>query len=74
MTTKYSDAKKWRENHPEKIKAHRLIYCGIRNGSIIKKPCKECGKEKSEAHHTDYSKPYNIIWLCKYHHTKRHYK
>jgi hypothetical protein len=31
-----------------------------------------CGNKKSEAHHTDYSKPYDVIWLCDFHHHQLH--
>lgn len=36
--------------------------------------CKECGEKKTQAHHPDYSKPLDIIWLCKKHHAELHYK
>lgn len=40
----------------------------IRSGEIKKMPCVVCGDQKSESHHEDYSKPYEIIWLCRKHH------
>lgn len=70
---------KWREKYPEKNKAHRMVFVAVRNGSLIKKPCEVCGLIKSEAHHNDYSKPLEVIWLCKEHHVeadkvrKRHF-
>lgn len=33
----------------------------------------KCG-EAGQRHHPDYSKPLEIIWLCKRHHTDLHYK
>ena len=54
-------------------KAHRLEYnCQARlrnavNVGKIARPekCSKCGyKCKAQAHHHDYSKPYDVIWLC----------
>ena len=52
-----------------KRRARKAVFAGIRNGSIVRKPC-FCGNKKSEAHHTDYRKPLQIVWLCKKHHEK----
>ena len=34
-----------------------------------------CGKENvmCEGHHTDYSKPYDVMWLCKECHENMHH-
>ena len=58
---------KWRKNNPEKIKAQRIIFVEKRAGRIKSIPC-FCGKEKTETHHKDYSKPFEILWFCKKHH------
>lgn len=58
---------RWRKNNPEKVRANRLVFVAKRNGTLKNKSC-FCGKEKSEAHHHDYSKPNEIYWLCKEHH------
>lgn len=62
--------KKWRLRNPLKVKAYRAVYVAVRNGSLKKKPCKKCGAIKAEAHHTDYSKPLKVVWLCKQHHVE----
>jgi hypothetical protein len=57
----------WRRRHPEKTAAHRAVYVALRNGTLKKKPC-FCGEKKVEAHHHDYRKPLDVVWLCKPHH------
>lgn len=64
--------KNWRIKNMEKWKAHKLVYANMRNGNIKRLPCIICGNEKSEAHHEDYSKPLEIMWMCKKHHTEHH--
>ena len=61
----------WRKKFPERKKAHLKVYRALKNGILIKEPCFICGKE-SEAHHPDYSRPLDIVWLCKPHHKQAH--
>lgn len=61
-------AKKYRLKNKFKINARKKVYIELRAGRIIKQKCEDCGEEKTEAHHKDYSKPLNIVWLCKKHH------
>ena len=44
--------------------ARKLAYSAIRNGSIVRQPCQQCGAVKAQMHHPDYSKPLDVIWLC----------
>jgi hypothetical protein len=68
---RYKYFKKYSEKYPEKIKAHIMV----RTKLIEKHPCEVCGKESNvEAHHTDYNKPLQVIWLCKKHHEEIHRK
>lgn len=60
--------KNWRLNNPEKNKAHRVVASAIRNGTLVKEPC-FCDNPDTQAHHSDYSKPLDVEWLCKIHHT-----
>lgn len=66
--TPYQRVKRYRISHPDADNARVVVYVGKRNGTIIQKPCIKCGNKKSEAHHENYSKPLQIIWLCKKHH------
>jgi len=67
-----SYVKSYKQKNPLKIKAHNLINTEIRSGRIKRLPCQECGALKVDAHHEDYFKPYDIIWLCRSHHNARH--
>lgn len=62
--------KKWVLANPEKRKAQNLVFVAKRNKTLVPKPCEVCGKEKSEAHHEDYTKPLEVTWLCKKHHAE----
>lgn len=57
---------KWKQEHPEGIKAQKLLRKAVRQGKIIPSIlCQKCKKEKPlQAHHDDYLKPYNVKWLC----------
>ncbi len=65
---------KWKKDNPKKAAAHALIYWSVVAGVIQRKEkCEECDKvSKTEAHHEDYEKPLDIMWLCKYCHSKKH--
>lgn len=59
---------KWEKKYPERRKAHRKVYYALKTGKLKKEPCKVCRSEKVHAHHEDYSKPLEVIWLCPIHH------
>lgn len=54
-------------HHPEKLLAKRSVYRAVRYGRLLKpNACSNCGKKcVPEAHHRDYSKPLEVIWLCR---------
>lgn len=51
-----------------KHKARKAVNNALRSGKLIKKSCKVCGNFETTAHHHDYTKPLDVIWLCKQHH------
>jgi hypothetical protein len=68
----HEQQRKHRANNPEKYKAHTAVGNALRDGRLIRKPCEKCGNIKSQAHHPDYSKPIEVIWLCFTCHRKEH--
>ncbi len=64
--------KRYRAKNPEKHAAHLMMRNAIRSGKLIPESCKMCGCQKVEGHHTDYSKPLSVVWLCKEHHLEAH--
>ena len=57
-----------REIKPEKRLAYRKVLRAIASGELVRQPCEICGAEKVQAHHEDYSRPLDVIWLCSLHH------
>ena len=65
--------KKYQKAFPEKINAKQVIYTGIQRGKIKRLPCEVCGSSVDvHAHHSDYTKPRQIVWLCRQHHMEEH--
>lgn len=64
--------KKQKEMYPNKAKTRYAVSNAVRDGRLFKSPCEVCGKLKVEAHHPDYSKPLDVMWLCTKHHKEWH--
>jgi ribosomal protein S27AE len=64
MQTEYQKIRRLR--YPQKYLAWRTVSNSLRSGKLIKPDiCSKCGSgKKIQAHHEDYSKPLDIIWLC----------
>ena len=57
----------WTQNHPKRTRAQKRLNYAVFKGEIERqKECQVCGcKEvKTEAHHWDYDKPLDVIWVC----------
>ena len=60
----------WELRNPEKKRASTTLSNAVRDGKIFRAyKCAICGSTKNiEAHHEDYTKPLEIVELCKKHH------
>lgn len=65
-------SKKYKVNNPYKIIAHRMVANAVKTGKLIRMCCQLCSNKKSEAHHCDYNKPLDVMWLCRLHHIEWH--
>ena len=64
--------KRWREEDTRRQKAHNAVRRAILSSALERKCCERCGNEKSLAHHEDYDKQLEIMWLCQPCHKQRH--
>jgi hypothetical protein len=51
---------------------HTIVQKAIKSGVLIREACSRCGATETQAHHEDYSKPLEVIWLCRGCHKQRH--
>lgn len=56
--------------HSEKHKCRKIFESAVKSGQIKRMPCVICGDENSEGHHEDYTKPLDVIFLCRKHHVE----
>jgi len=62
----------WRKADSRRFRAHNAVARAIKKGLLVRCPCVRCGEQKSLAHHEDYDKPLEIMWLCQPCHKQRH--
>lgn len=68
---------KSRAKYPEKKKANIQVNNAVRDGRLYKPDsCSMCGRAKCriDGHHTDYTKPLDVVWLCRKCHYAEHHK
>lgn len=56
----------------EKKFSHHYVKQALASGELKRQPCVICNDSSVEAHHTNYSKPLDVIWLCQTHHRRVH--
>ncbi|MFH1997227.1 MAG: hypothetical protein ABII94_00855 [Patescibacteria group bacterium] len=67
------EKKYYKENKIKCLARAKLRKC-VKNGKIKKMACEICNYSLSEGHHFDYSRPLDVVWLCKKHHDLFHYE
>lgn len=60
--------------YPERKLAHAKTNAAVKAMKLARQPCEECGAQKTDAHHDDYSKPLDVRWLCRLCHAAHHIK
>ena len=66
---------RYRKNNPEKYRAHCIVRNEIKYGRLVRETCEvpKCNTV-GQAHHDDYTKPFDVRWLCTKHHNELHRK
>ncbi len=70
--------REWRKSHPlteeQRVRDRARSYANVylRRGKLSRQPCEVCGSGDSQMHHPDYSKPLEVVWLCREHHLDEH--
>lgn len=75
MAKNRSTSRQWRDNHPLERAAQAALAYAIRVGAVVKWPAcavPECNSCRPVAHHPDYSRPLDVVWLCQAHHKQAH--
>jgi len=60
-----------RQRNAKRVSARNSVANAIRDGRLAKQPCWVCGA-KAVAHHPDYGRPLDVVWLCQPHHKQAH--
>lgn len=66
---------RWISKNPKKRSASIKLNNALRDGKIIRKPCRVCGSTyRIHGHHPNYNRPLEVVWLCAQHHKEVHRK
>lgn len=73
QTAKYKEYKRqWRAANKQKWQAHNAVAKAVKNGDLVRQVCEYCSSADSKAHHPDYDKPLDVVWLCNDCHRREH--
>lgn len=67
----FQQSQSWRQEYPNRRRAQGLVQHALRAGRLQRQPCWICGA-KAVAHHPDYDRPLDVVWLCQPHHKQAH--
>jgi len=62
----------WLKKNKDRQKVKDAVKYALRTGKLVKTACQFCGEIEVQGHHPDYSRPLDVVWLCKEHHMKIH--
>ena len=62
----------WKKADARRTAAHNAVSRAIKKGTLERLPCQKCNNSKSLAHHEDYDKKLDVVWLCQPCHKQRH--
>ena len=64
----------YRDNHPDRMEAMAQVQEAVRRGLLRRaSKCLFCDRRtRTQGHHEDYSKPYEVLWVCASCHKKIH--
>ena len=65
-------AERWKQKHKKEHLAQLAVQRAVRAGRLQRLPCQSCGTEKTVAHHEDYDRRLDVVWLCEPCHKERH--
>ncbi|MEE8143243.1 MAG: hypothetical protein V3T77_09090, partial [Planctomycetota bacterium] len=69
-----ANTRKYYKRHPKKVEAWNTFKVAIRSGSVVRpNTCEKCGVEcRPEGHHPDYSRPLEVVFVCRRCHVAIH--
>lgn len=62
----------WRAADKRRMAAHNAVARAIKKGLLVPQLCNKCSNEVTVAHHEDYDKSLEVVWLCQACHKQRH--
>lgn len=66
------EAARQQQCNPDKVRARQMFGNAVKRGRIQRQPCEKCGVPNAQGHHEDYSKPYDVRWMCRRCHAIEH--
>jgi hypothetical protein len=63
----------WYQQNKVKRRAHVILHRAINSGKVMRpEKCSQCNKKcKVDGHHEDYSKPLDVVWICRACHSRK---
>ncbi len=59
--------RRYAEKHPKASRAQRAVHWAVKVGHLVRpETCEQCGKGgRIDGHHPDYTRPLDVVWLCR---------